>query len=95
MSDVMSMFGSLLKVPLLPGARCRGRHHLFDEPASSELPEVVEQRQFQAVGLCLRSCPSLDACREWVDGLPPSQRPPGVTAGLINNKPKPNWRKPA
>jgi len=92
-SDLLGVFGSLLNTPLLPGARCRGRHHLFDEPASSELPESVDARQFQAVGLCLSSCEALGACREWFDSLPPSQKPPGVVAGFVNNPPKKQkWR---
>jgi hypothetical protein len=36
--------------------------------------------------LCQR-CPSLDRCAEWLDSLPPRQRPPGVTAGRVRAAP--------
>ncbi len=84
MDDVMSLFGAMASTPLLPGARCRGKHHLFDAAAPGESVETLTQRQFQALGLCER-CPSLDRCREWFVGLPASQKPSGVVAGIVNN----------
>jgi len=78
----VSIVGLLLAVgaPALPGARCRGRAHLFDEPEQGEPAELVEQRHAQALGLC-RHCPALTACAAWFDTLPPRQRPAGVVAG--------------
>lgn len=81
----MTIVGSLfaaLGCPALPGAKCRGRHRLFDPARKGERAEVVAQRHAQAVQLCA-GCPSLDRCRTWVDGLKPSRRPTGVVAGRI------------
>lgn len=77
---------SLAGSPALPGARCRGKYDLFDEAQPDEAAHVVEQRHRQAAGLCQR-CPSLDRCAEWLDSLPPRQRPPGVTAGRVRAAP--------
>lgn len=83
MSDTLeSLLAILGAAPALPGARCRGRHHLFDDAARDEPAEVVEQRHHQALGLC-RGCPALASCQLWFDGLPPRQRPPGVVAGRL------------
>lgn len=71
-----------LGCPVLPGARCRGRSRLFDPARKGERSEIVAQRHAQAVGLCHR-CPSLDACRAWLESLKPSRRPTGVVAGQV------------
>lgn len=84
-----ALIEALAGAPSLPGARCRGRHHLFD-PA--RLGEHAEARHAQALGLCER-CPALVACSEWYEGLPPKQRPLGVVAGRINPT-QPAERKP-
>lgn len=68
--------------PALPGARCRGKHHLFDEQGTHEDPETADQRHTQALGLC-RGCTALASCQQWLDTLPSSKRPPGVVAGQI------------
>ena len=83
----MTIVGLLLAVgaPALPGARCRGRAHLFDEPEPGEPAELVEQRHAQALGLC-QHCPSVTACAAWFDALPPRQRPGGVIAGHIHRR---------
>lgn len=83
----MSIVGLLLAVgaPALPGARCRGRAHLFDEPEPGEPAELVEQRHAQALGLC-QHCSALTACAAWFDTLPPRQRPAGVVAGRIHHR---------
>lgn len=70
--------------PTLPGARCSGRHHLFDPPTGGEDLAVVEARHAQALGLCER-CPALASCRQWVDELPARKRPLGVVAGEIRH----------
>lgn len=74
---------ALAGAPTLPGARCRGRHHLFDEAAKGEPADVVEQRHAQALGLC-RTCPALASCQRWYAELPRNKRPGGVVAGKIN-----------
>ena len=92
----MTIVGLLLAVgaPALPGARCRGRAHLFDEPEQGEPAELVEQRHAQALGLC-RHCPALTACAAWFDTLPPRQRPAGVVAGRTYHRNPKNLRAKA
>jgi hypothetical protein len=62
--------------PNLAGALCTGEWRTFDEEVD---PIVIEA----AVDSC-RHCPVVGACRDWLDTLPPKQRPPGVTAGVVN-----------
>ena len=79
-TEFQSLLSSMAGVPVLPGARCRGRHHLFD-PATADEPEpVTEARHQKAVKIC-QSCPALEICAAWVNTLPASKRPPGVIAG--------------
>lgn len=89
-----AQYGNLLDAigvaPALPGARCRGRHHLFDARGPDEPPETAAARHRQAIGLCCL-CPSLADCTAWVDGLTPSKRPVGVVAGQIT-QPRPASR---
>lgn len=85
MTALDGILGALLGAPALPGARCRGRSHVFDPAAHDEDPEVVQQRHTQAVGLCER-CPSLNACTDWVASLKPAQRPLGVVAGQVRRE---------
>lgn len=78
--------------PALPGARCRGKHHLFDEQGKHEAPETAAERHTQALGLCTH-CTALASCGQWFDTLPRSKRPAGVVAGRLNT-PKPVGRPP-
>lgn len=82
------LFAALGLAPALPGARCRGKPHLFDEAAADESDDVVTQRHSQALGLC-RLCPSLASCERWFDELPKGKRPPGVVAGRVQPFPRP------
>jgi WhiB family redox-sensing transcriptional regulator len=82
MSQLEQLLCELAGAPALPGARCRGRHHLFDPAAQGEGLPTVEQRHAQALGLC-QHCLALNPCRAWVATLPPKQRPQGVVAGTI------------
>lgn len=77
--------------PSLPGAKCRGRSHLFDERQPDEPADVANDRHAQAAGLCQR-CPARDRCTEWVASLPASKRPSGVIAG---RRPRPAGRPKA
>lgn len=81
-------FIALGLAPALPGARCRGKHHLFDAPSEldREPAETTAARHAQALQLC-RGCTALASCTTWFDSLPTSKRPHGVIAGQIN-KPK-------
>ncbi|HPY26001.1 MAG TPA: hypothetical protein PLK19_16960 [Mycobacterium sp.] len=85
MTAIGSLFAAI-GTPALPGARCRGRHHLFDDAAQGEPADTVEARHRQAIRLCQR-CPALEPCQTWLDSLPPSRRPAGVVAGRINSRP--------
>ena len=76
------LLAAIRSAPALPGARCRGRSHLFDPQHPQERPEATDARHVQALGLC-SLCPSLVPCREWVDGLPQRRRPLGVVAGRV------------
>lgn len=69
-----NLFDQLGGVASLAGARCRGRHALFDEAEPHEPPERVDQRHAQALALC-RDCPALASCQQWFAGLKPTQKP--------------------
>ncbi|ORV21339.1 hypothetical protein AWB98_27850 [Mycolicibacterium conceptionense] len=88
--QLTALLAAVGAAPALPGARCRGRHHLFDEQGMHEAPETADERHQQALGLC-RLCPALASCTEWFNTLKPSRRPPGVVAGRIT-QPKPAGR---
>ncbi len=78
------LFAAIGVAPALPGARCRGRHALFDEAGKDESPEVVQQRHTQALGLCA-GCTALASCSAWFDTLPKEKRPLGVIAGKVQS----------
>lgn len=82
MNPFQSLVSSLAGVPVLRGARCRGRHDLFDPQLAGEIADVAEARHVQAQSICGR-CPALAACGSWLDSLPKSRRPAGVVAGRI------------
>jgi hypothetical protein len=67
-TNMGTLLGALHGIPRLPGALCRGRHWLFDDP---DMPD-------EALALC-RRCPELAGCVIWFESLPPKQRPSGVT----------------
>lgn len=90
MTSWHDLLDAISGVPALPGARCRGRHHLFDPRGDNEPVETAEQRHALAVDLCA-GCPALPACKTWCDSLSPTRRPPGVTAGRLN-EPRPAGR---
>ncbi|SHQ69014.1 Uncharacterised protein [Mycobacteroides abscessus subsp. abscessus] len=75
-----------LATPVLPGARCRGRHELFDA-AIGDGRGALDERDYarQAAARICRQCPALASCREWFDSLPHEQRPLGVTAAVVVN----------
>lgn len=82
MSGLETLLASLAGVPALPGARCCGRHHLFDAGRQGEDPDVVNARHDQALQLC-GQCPAQMRCQDWLESLPTSQRPVGVVAGQL------------
>ena len=93
MSTLQQLLDAIGAAPVLPGARCRGRHHLFDEAQPGENPDTVAARHNQALGHCSH-CPSLTRCQTWFLGLKPSKRPPGVVAGQIIQGPEELERRP-
>jgi len=52
MNQFERLLSSLAGVPLLRGARCRGRHYLFDAQEGDEPDDVASERHLQALGLC-------------------------------------------
>lgn len=83
MARLDEILAALACAPALPGARCRGRPHLFDGADRGEPADVVTQRHALAVELCA-GCPSLDPCSAWIDSLPARDRPAGITAGQLH-----------
>lgn len=81
------LLDALGAAPALPGARCRGKAHLFDEAGKHEAPETTAQRHAQAAGLC-QGCTALASCAAWFDSLPRTRRPLGVVAGRVPTTPR-------
>ena len=79
MTDLFSLCAG---APALPGARCRGKPHLFDPATTASATEADVARHRQALSLCSR-CPSRAPCEQWLEALPASQRPPGIVAGAV------------
>lgn len=69
------------QTPRLSGAKCVGRHQLYDSTAT-RCGNAIHQARAEALALC-GSCPALTLCAAYVDSLPPRQRPHGVVAGRI------------
>ena len=88
------LLASLAGIPALPGARCRGRPHLFDAKRAGEDADVASARHAQALALCA-GCPALTRCEEWIDSLPPSRQPAGIVAGRLCRPPVPRLRSRA
>jgi WhiB family redox-sensing transcriptional regulator len=72
----VGLFDALGAIPALPGARCRGKPHLFD---GEDGPNGDRTRQ--AAQLC-RRCPALERCRTWADQQP-ARALDGVIAGRL------------
>lgn len=94
LADVLEALGG---IPALPGARCRGRHQLFDATIHSDRggPTArVNDARRDALAVCA-SCPALEPCRTWVNSLPPRRRPHGVVAGTVHTEQRGQPRKGA
>lgn len=76
-----------LATPVLPGARCRGRHELFDAAIGDGPRGAQDERDYarEAATQICHHCPALQPCRDWLDSLPDEQRPLGVTAAVVVN----------
>lgn len=77
MSAWEDIAGALVGVPLLEGARCKGRPERFDLDIRSDRESID-----WATYTC-GACPALRKCRRWVDRLDTRQRPSGVVAGRL------------
>ena len=88
MSDWQSVRALLGGIPALPGARCAGRWDLYERTVREYrvdgrlTTEELESARTAALRLC-ETCPALRPCREYLQGLPIAQRPPGVIAGQV------------
>ncbi len=71
-------------IPPLPGASCRDHVTTFDKAVTNYNYRTVRvtPAQRRALAVC-HECPALAACRTWVDGLAPEQRPLSVVAGEL------------
>ncbi len=87
-NTLYDLLAALVGAPALPGAKCRGRAHLFDPAERGEDPDLTEYRHQHALTLC-RTCTALASCGEWVDSLPKSKKPAGVIAGRIRTVSRP------
>ena len=79
------LVSQLHTIPDLPGARCRGRHELFDATITGhrgDTPDNLEYARTAAAQLCA-TCPALHDCAAWLDTQPPHNRPLGITAGRL------------
>jgi hypothetical protein len=77
-SEFYDQFVSALRgIPALPSPQlCRNRSAMFDAT-----DEIAAQPAIRLCGQCV----ALQACGDWLDSLPPSKRPPGVTAGRAHD----------
>ncbi|BBX70094.1 WhiB family transcriptional regulator [Mycolicibacterium psychrotolerans] len=66
--------------PVFDNAPCAGRWQLFDLVADD--PTATEA-EAEALALC-RSCHARSACAAWLDSMPKSSQPYGVTAGRVH-----------
>jgi hypothetical protein len=71
-----------LSVPTLTGAKCKGKHTIFDPPERGGVSRSQVMNQERALRMC-RRCPCLAECRRFYDSLPARQRPTGVVAGRV------------
>jgi WhiB family redox-sensing transcriptional regulator len=74
------LLGAIAAAPNLDGAACREHPEVFTATMGKAAgrPGVYAR----AIAVC-RGCPALAPCTLWVNGLAPSDRPYGVTAGTI------------
>lgn len=82
MSAAVAALLAAVHGPQLHGAACAGLAPTFDAPGPSEDTEEVADRHRLALRVCA-SCPVLARCRDWLESLPPRERPAGVVAGAV------------
>jgi hypothetical protein len=73
-----------IHTPSFTGA-CAGRHDLFDSHDAADVAACIE--------IC-EHCPVLVACRQFVNALPPAQRPNDcVVAGAVQHRVRPRHKR--
>jgi hypothetical protein len=74
--------------PRLVGAACRDHADLFAATVRRRDQSVhsLAANRAAAREIC-GTCPALDACRDWVRGLPLPRRPAGIVAGHLATHP--------
>lgn len=82
MTPLAELLTDLAAAPRLPGASCRDHAQLYDRTAGNSQATDTREARTAALALC-HACPDEQACRAWIDTLPPDQRPIGVVAGQI------------
>lgn len=88
--NLAELLDELAVAPRLPGARCAGRHELFDATiegstnGAAGAAEVAAARA-EALRLCA-GCPELTPCGAWLDSLRPKDQPLGVVAGRLTSR---------
>jgi hypothetical protein len=80
-SVIDGVLDALHAAPDLRDGLCIWQWDLFDE---TDDPAAVEH----AISLC-QQCPVLSRCRDYVESLPPSNRPFGTTAAVCRRPRKP------
>jgi hypothetical protein len=82
--NISDLLDELAASPNLPGAACRGQWQLFDSHDADDVAAAIK--------IC-HSCPALAACRQFVNALPPADRPHGcVVAGVVQRAKPRNTR---
>lgn len=84
---VAALLDELAVAPRLAGARCVGRHELYDRTIEAERtgpPGAADlaAARTEALMLCAGCC-QLAPCGAWLDKQPKKHRPLGVVAGRI------------
>ena len=82
--SILGLLDCFADIPAMPHAACREHVETFDKAASGS---PVSQREAHTI--CLRQCPHLVACTEWVASLDPAERRDlGVAGGIILTQPR-------
>lgn len=87
MTSLPELLADLAASVHLPDASCRGHAQLYDRTAGKSQATDTREARTTALALC-HACPDEQACRAWIDGLTPDQRPIGVVAGQIVSEDK-------
>jgi WhiB family redox-sensing transcriptional regulator len=82
MPTAIDLLRTLTDTPNLPGAACVEHRDIFDACLGKAAGRPLTYTR--AIRVCAR-CPALRECFAWVSSLPASERPYGVTAGIVRS----------